>query len=461
MFDTSFYLENNRDVAEAQFEPLAHYLEFGWKEGRNPHPFFSTRWYLKQAHLNEHSEINPLTHYLTIGRAMGLLTSPDHNPPNRPIAFLADATFPRKDRDAGSVYQLALIDIFQSFGFDVHFFAHGESHYDVFGDSQHCVHKLKEAGVHCIAQPRNCVRYIDYLYRYGLNVSVAVLSREVVAYDTMDVVRELCPKAKIVFNTVDLHHVRERRQGAVQNDPSLIARSYETEEREISLIDRADLSLVVSTYEEFLLKKDTGTRRLRVFPLIAEVSERAIPSFGSRSGVAFIGNYRHPPNVDAVETFLSDIWPAIHAARKEIKLYIVGSDLPDRIRKRNDAGVIFVGYVEDINTFLDTIKLTVAPLRFGAGAKGKLLTSMARGVPCVASTIAAEGMLLENDVEIAIASEPDQYLSKILDLYDNEPLWSQYSSAGFEAVLKRHSLNSGRALLKDILRQLDVTGPEI
>lgn len=345
-------------------------------------------------------------------------------------------------------------------GFEVHFFAHGESHYDVFGNPRHCVHELNAAGVRCIAWPQNCVRYVDYLYRYGSRVQLAVLSRHVVADDTIDIVHELCSNAKIIFNTVDLHHIRERRQGMALNDPSLVLRSRETERREISLIERADFSLVVSTFEEDLLGSDATKGKLKVFPLIREVSDCVIPSFDSRSGIAFIGSYQHPPNVDAVEIFLSEIWPAIYADRQDITLYIVGSDLPDRIRKRNDAGVSFVGYVENIDAFLDSIKLTVAPLRFGAGAKGKVLSSLARGVPCVASVIAAEGMLLADGVEIAIASGPDEYLSKILELYDNDTLWSRYSSIALDAVRTRHSLEHGRVLMKEILQQLNVTHAE-
>jgi len=108
------------------------------------------------------------------------------------------------------------------------------------------------------------------------------------------------------------------------------------------------------------------------------------------------------PNIDAVTYFLDEVWPLVRAVMPDVEFRVIGADLPESLSTRSDPGVKFIGYVEDLEEYFAGIRLTVAPLRYGAGAKGKIVSSLAYGVPCVASSIASEGMGLKDGVDVLV-----------------------------------------------------------
>jgi glycosyltransferase involved in cell wall biosynthesis len=455
MFDVGYYLGKYRDVAAAEVDPLIHYIEYGWREGRNPHPLFDTKWYLEK-YGPAVGSLDPLSHYIYCGRDRGLSPSAQYLPPEKPVIFMADVRLPRRDRDSGSLDQISFLKIFLALGFDVHYFSTRDRSSDIrllakeFPPDSNGFRWLWADSFHCVD---------DYLFRYGHSIAAAFLSRHEVAESLLPLVRELCPRTKIVFNTVDLHFLRERREGEILNDPELISRSMLSKQSELDLIRRADASIVVSDYERAVLSSMGEARQLYTVPLIREFGTSPVPEFPSRNGIAFVGGFSHRPNVDAVEYFLSAVWPRLHARHPDIPFFVVGSSLPDQLASRRDPGVRFVGHVEHIDHFLDGVKLTVAPLRFGAGAKGKVVLSLGRGVPCVASEIAAEGMGLQDGREIAVARSPEDYIEQICSLYDDKAAWTQRSSAGLNRARSVFALDNGIRLTRDILQSIGVPVP--
>src|SRR5262249_26897265 len=146
--------------------------------------------------------------------------------------------------------------------------------------------------------------------------------------------------------------------------------------------------------------------RTRVIPLVIEIPGRLSPREG-RQDVVFIGGFRHQPNIDAVQFLVTEIWPRVRGALPSVRLIVIGGDAPESTRRLDDPanGVIIRGWVKDLTETLRTCRLTVAPLRFGAGVKGKIVTSLAHGVPCVATPVAAEGMGLEAGRHVAVAEQ--------------------------------------------------------
>jgi glycosyltransferase involved in cell wall biosynthesis len=455
MFDVAYYLGKYRDVAAAEVDPLVHYIEYGWREGRNPHPLFDTTQYLEQ-YGAAIGPLDPLTHYICYGRERGFSPGAKYLPPEKPVIFMADVRLPRRDRDSGSLDQISFLKIFRALGFDIHFLGTRDQSPDVralakeFPPDSNGVRWLRAGDFHCVD---------DYLFRYESRIAAAFLSRHWVAESLLPSVRELCPQAKIIFNTVDLHFIREKREGEILNEPELISRSMLSRQSELDLVRRADASIVVSEYERAALSSMGEDRQLYTVPLIREFGTAPVPEFSSRNGIAFVGGFSHRPNVDAVEHFLAAVWPELHARRPDIPFFVVGSSLPAELASRRDPGVRFVGHVEHIDHFLDGVKLTVAPLRFGAGAKGKVVLSLGRGVPCVASEIAAEGMGLQDGREIAVARSPADYVEKICSLYDDKAAWTQRSSNGLRRARSVFSLDNGIRLTRDILQDIGVPLP--
>jgi glycosyltransferase involved in cell wall biosynthesis len=176
--------------------------------------------------------------------------------------------------------------------------------------------------------------------------------------------------------------------------------------------------------------------------------------FAEREGICFVGSYNHNPNVDAVKYFLDSIWPAVLDKMPSCKFFVVGSNLPDDISSRNDPNVVIVGHVPDLGNFLDEMRLSVAPLRYGAGAKGKVASSLAYGLPCVATDLASEGMNLQDGLHLAIESTARGFADRIVRLYNDENAWINLSDGGYEFCSKEFSLDVGRRSLAALFEKL-------
>jgi hypothetical protein len=157
--------------------------------------------------------------------------------------------------------------------------------------------------------------------------------------------------------------------------------------------------------------------------------------------------------VDAVEYFLDEIWPEVRASVPEARFYAIGPNMPESFSTRSDPGFVPVGQVPDVSTWLAQVRLTVAPLRFGAGAKGKVITSLAHGVPCVLTSLAAEGMGLTGE-EIVVANDPKSFAAAVVDLYIDALSWASLSARGMAWVTRTHSLEVGARQLAGALQAI-------
>jgi hypothetical protein len=497
VFSTSWYLIQNPDVAASGMNPLRHYLEHGWSEGRRPNPLFDPRWYLAQNPDVAAVGVEPMTHYLRHGAAErrkpaagfegglpaffdelkrrwrtppssqvagdmvaaasphALATAPVEPLPesvrNRcgPRVLFIDATYPSPDRDSGSVTARHLIDIFLEFGWQVSFYADADPE----GASPYA-QVLASAGVRCLYARE--VSSIDaFLAAEGATLALCMLFRVHSGARHYETVRRTCPSAKIVFETVDLHFLREERQARVHDDRVALNVALGVRERELYVARNADLAIVVSEYERELLERETPGVRAATLPLILDCPGRK-RAFGDRWGICFVGGYKHVPNLDAVDWFLEEIWPLVLKRLPTCTFSIVGSDMPERYASRTERNVVAIGYVRDLDAFLDTVRLTVAPLRYGAGVKGKIGSSLANGVPCVATPVAAEGMGLVVGSEIAVGATPAELADRIVALHEDEVEWNRMSSAGWKYVSRHYSLDAAKRRISEMLRGLSL-----
>jgi len=222
-----------------------------------------------------------------------------------------------------------------------------------------------------------------------------------------------------------------QREADLLNDDAKRKQAMEMKQRELMVIRSCDASIVHSTAELEFLRPELPEAKLHVFPLIMDVRGTE-KGFTERRDIVFIGGYQHAPNVDAVKFMVNEIMPLLRQRLPGIRFYAVGSKPPEEIQKLASEDVIITGFVEDLNPLLDKMRVSVAPLRYGAGIKGKIGTAMAVGLPVVATSLAVEGMSLTIGENILVADKPQAFADTVAQLYQDEALWNKLSKTGVE-----------------------------
>lgn len=262
-------------------------------------------------------------------------------------------------------------------------------------------------------------------------------------------VKEVCPNALRILNTEDLHSLRQARHNAVKQhgDARLADLNTELAQREVAAIIRSDLTLVISKREMALLKEHYAIpeSQLQYHPLAVGRAIDPIPSFKERSHFIHIGNFRHAPNWDAVLQLKQHLWPSIKKALPHAELHIYGAYPPKKATQlHNDKqGFLVKGWAKDVEAVMANAKVLIAPLRFGAGIKGKLLDAMRCATPSITTWIGAEGIIsndqiLDTDENADVRLWPgalcstrtselnavQNYVDKAIALYNDENNWN-------------------------------------
>lgn len=365
----------------------------------------------------------------------------------RRVLFI-DACTPTPDQDAGSVTALGLMRAFQGAGFKVTFVP--EDNFLYMPDYTTAMQRL---GIECLYHPYVC-SVAEHLEAAGDLYDVVFIFRVGTAEKHLDTVRRLAPRAKVVFHTSDLHFLREERQAALENDPERLKSAARLKQRELDVIAAADCTVVHSDFEKDLLAGLLPKATVYVFPWILDVQGTKV-DYGARAGVMFLGGYGHPPNVDAVEYFVRDVLPLIHAEEPGLVFYAVGANPPPRLRELESDTVVVTGLVPDLRPWFDRCRVSVAPLRYGAGIKGKVAVAMSYGVPVVATRVAVEGMQLKDGAQVLVADTPEELAAATLRAYRDAVLWQRLSAAGLRYVEDTLSWNTGLRRVREILALID------
>jgi glycosyltransferase involved in cell wall biosynthesis len=179
-----------------------------------------------------------------------------------------------------------------------------------------------------------------------------------------------------------------------------------------------------------------------------EVAGAGLP-FAQRRDLVFVGGFRHPPNADAVRWFIDDVFPQVRAALPGVCFHCIGGDVPADIRARGEGeGVVVHGHVPDLDPYMDGCRISVAPLRFGAGVKGKVNLAMAHGQPVVATACAVEGMHLVDGHDVLVADSAAEFAAQVVRLYQDQPLWDALAQAGLANVQRHFSIDAARATVR-------------
>ena len=337
--------------------------------------------------------------------------------------LVLDHCTPEPNKDAGSVTVFNLLMLMREMGFQATFIPE-----DNFLFMPDYTTVLQKSGIEVLYNPYvNSVN--KHLEEFGNRYDLVFIFRPIVMERYIKAVRKFCPNAKVLFHTIDLHYLRMSREAQLLNDKSKQKLAEEMQERELSSIRAADASIVHSTVELETLKPIMPKNNLHVFPLIMNVKSSVKP-FSERKDIVFIGGFNHAPNVDAVQFFVKEVMPILREQLPGVIFYVVGSNPPKQIQALESQDIIIKGFVENLDPFLEKIRVSVAPLRYGAGIKGKIGTSMSSGLPVVATSIATEGMMLKDGKNILEAESADALADALITIYQDDAVWKRISENG-------------------------------
>lgn len=358
--------------------------------------------------------------------------------------------WPEPNSSAAGSRMMQLIGFFQSIDYHVTFASPAQL-------SEHMV-DLSALDITVQEIKLNCESFDHYIN--NLQPNVVLFDRFMMEEQFGWRVTEQCPQAIRILDSEDLFSLRNARHAAFKKglaltDSDLL--SSDMAKREVAAIFRSDLTLMISQVEIDLLIRLFKVPQSLVhhcpFMLTDSEFQQNTPSFGERHHFISIGNFRHAPNWDAVLWLKQQIWPLIKAKLPDAQLHIYGAYPPPKATALHDekSGFLVKGWVKDAELAMISSRICLAPLRFGAGIKGKLAQAMICGTPSITTAIGAESMESDYPWGGAITNEVASFVEHALRLYQDENLWQEASKNGInnaKSMYKRepHFLNLTTAL---------------
>ncbi|HCP80254.1 MAG TPA: hypothetical protein DIT67_01195 [Octadecabacter sp.] len=361
-----------------------------------------------------------------------------------------DYSTPRPDQDAGSYAALQEIRLVQSLGYKVSFLPSNMAHLGSYTE------ELQKMGVEMIYAPFY-LSQSEYLAQHAADFDAFYITRYYVARDVLSQLRKLAPEARVIFNNADLHFLREIRAAQSENDAVMLEKARQTRTDEMDIINNVDVVLSYNDVEHSVIQAySDGAAKVVKCPWVVDVPDMRMP-LSRRSGLSFLGSFRHHPNSEGVLWFIRDVLPAVvNSTASPINLSIYGAAMSDDIKALASDTVHPVGFVENISDAYDNHRIFVAPLRSGAGIKGKVLSALAHGIPCVLSPTAAEGIGLRNRYDCFIVNTPSEWASAIARLNEDDDLWHAMSANAQAYMRDAFSFTQGRAQMRAAFEAADL-----
>jgi glycosyltransferase involved in cell wall biosynthesis len=257
-----------------------------------------------------------------------------------------------------------------------------------------------------------------------------IASRVEVALQIWPIIQETHYEGKHIFNTVDLGHLRLERQAKIQGDIELLKKAESLKRAEIELIRRFDNTLVISGFEKEYLRQFGLDESVIYLPMVRDFPS-VVPGFDERRGFCFVGFFGHPPNLDGLQWFFNAVWLHILRVIPNATLNIYGSSMPEYLRIMNVPRANFNGFAPDLSRVLCEPRVTIAPLRFGAGTKGKVISSICHGTPVVATSVAAEGIMPFSS-GVYVADDPVSFALTCCALHHSRHLWTDCHNSALQ-----------------------------
>jgi GT2 family glycosyltransferase/glycosyltransferase involved in cell wall biosynthesis len=351
------------------------------------------------------------------------LTAASDRNRNRPRVVVFDERVPSPDRDAGSLRMLMILKTLAAWS-HVTFVPFNRP------QSEDYEQALWQQGI----ETADAVDYRNLLKHE--NVKAAIVSRPSMGSVFIHRIHRINPNVTVIFDTVDTHFVRLQREYEISGKTATLSEAKRYRKIERKLAQASDLVWCASPEDKQAMEAESPSSRIEVVPTIHEL-RAAGNAFVDRKDLLFIGNLAHTPNEDAVLFFMREVYPLVRRDLPGVRLDIIGDYASDAIKACNSDGVRILGYVPDVEPYLRNARVFIAPLRFGAGIKGKVGEAMAHGVPVVTTAIGAEGFGATHGLDVMIADDPASFAEAIKQLYSDAELWQRLASNS-RLLIKMH-----------------------
>jgi O-antigen biosynthesis protein len=266
----------------------------------------------------------------------------------------------------------------------------------------------------------------------------------------IDRIRKVIPKTPILIDTVDVHYLREEREAELLNDTKLKQLAKENKKKELKTYEKADCITTVTEKDKEILQRELKGKPIFIMSNIHDPVP-TLTKFEDRKDILFVGNFNHRPNEDAVLYFIHEIFPKIKSELPDVKFYVVGNNPTEKIKNIASEDIIVTGWVPETKPYIEQCRISVVPLRYGAGVKGKVGENFECGLPMVLTTIAAEGMDIVNEEHAYISDDPSQFAKYSVELYRSKAIWDKFSNKGKELLTNKFSSEVARKRIKRIL----------
>jgi GT2 family glycosyltransferase len=370
-----------------------------------------------------------------------------------PHVLIIDPFFPMHDKASGSLRLFQIVLLLRAMNYRVSYLARNGGNQEVYR------RQLEAMGVKTYATDPEKMLQLGWrtqappidLPRLLADCDIAWLSFFDIAEQYLPDIRALSPNTKILIDTVDVHFLRETRQAQLSGDPKDAQRADSTRQRELHIYSLADTVLTVTDADADVLRQAGLKTPITVIPNIHPPAEKG-PSREQRHGLLFVGNFNHTPNVDAALWLCREILPEVAKLAPELTLSIVGTNPPPEVQALASDRVRVLGWVPEVTPHLHAARVSVAPLRVGAGMKGKIGEALSTGLPVVTTPIGAEGMGLLHEQHLLIAEDPASFAREIVRLHHDADLWNRLSNAGKQFVDARFGIAPVVEKFKTLLR---------
>lgn len=363
--------------------------------------------------------------------------------------------WPEPKSSAAGSRMLQLLATFQTAGYHITYASPAEF-------SPHSV-DLKQLNIDSCTIQLNSSSFDDFLIQ--LKPDAVLFDRFMMEEQFGWRVEKHCPTALRLLDTEDLHSLRHARHQVVKQKRSVRPSDLNNElaQREISAIFRCDLTFMISEFEMALLidHYKVDERLIHYCPFMIDmdkVQKEFSLDFSERQHFISIGNFRHEPNWDAVRYLKESLWPAIRKQLPSAELHIYGGYPPKKATQlHNDKqGFLVKGWAEDAHDVIGKSRVLLAPLRFGAGLKGKLIDAAICQTPAVTTEVGGEGMYGKSStIPARISSNDTDFIEKAVDLYQNEEQWNKLSQAGQQSIRERFNKDAHEKNLLSTLSYLE------
>lgn len=350
--------------------------------------------------------------------------------------------FPEPKSSAAGSRMMQLIDLFKNENWKIHFATPAQT-------TNHS-QDLEKLGIEVTSIFPNVPEADEILKE--INPNVVIFDRFMMEEQFGWRVAEVCPEALRILDTEDLHFLRYARQQAVKEKRKVETKNLfgVTAKREIAAILRCDISLIISEVEKELLieKFKIEKQKLWYLPFLFKALDSTIlerlPRFEDRKNIIFIGNYLHAPNYDAVLYLKKEIWPVLQKKLPQTQFLIYGAYPPQKLQQLENKSERFLimGRTENLAEVFQNARLLLAPLRFGAGLKGKIFDGIRNGTPIITTSIGAEGVAGDLSFCGEIADTPEGFINSALKLYMDSVAWKQAQENGIQIFNSRFDIRN-------------------